>query len=153
MVATKIDEIPVATLTEGGRRPTGVSVEDVEVPGNAKRRYMTVAYKLRVIETVKELKAKGGMPVGAYLRKEGLYYSSVRKWIGQEERGELTSMYQGGKGKSHKAMQAEIVRLRRQLERTEKKLKKTEMIVELQKKIALILEMDQVSGEERNAER
>jgi transposase-like protein len=86
------------------------------------------------------------------LRKEGLYYSSVRKWIEQQERGELSSTKSGGKTKSRAVLQAEIHRLRRQLESTEKKLKKTELIVELQKKLSLILGLDQVETDEKKAE-
>jgi hypothetical protein len=50
-------------------------------------------------------------------------------------------------------LQAEIHRLRRQLERTEKRLKKTELIVELQKKLSLILGIDQSEIDEKNAEK
>jgi transposase-like protein len=81
-----------------------------------------------------------------------LYYSSVRKWIEQQGRGELTNNKSGGKIKSRVVLQAEIHRLRRQLESTEKKLKKTELIVELQKKLSLILGLDQVETDEKKAE-
>jgi hypothetical protein len=39
------------------------------------------------------------------------------------------------------------------LESTEKKLKKTELIVELQKKLSLILGLDQVETDEKKAEK
>jgi transposase-like protein len=138
--------------------PTGVSgVESmtsaVEVVAQKSRRRLTVGYKIRVIETVAELKASGSSSIGTYLRKEGLYYSSVRRWMQQHERGELTSTKSGGRTKSRAVLQAEIQCLRRQLERTEKRLKKTEIIVELQKKLSLILGLDQGEIDEKNAEK
>ena len=145
------------TGTEGGRRPTGVPVEGSKIPSpevEAKhtRRRHTIAYKIRVLETVSALRADGGGAIGSYLRKEGLYYSTVRKWEKLQEEGKLTSTQSGPKGKSRKALQAEIHQLRRKLERTEQKLRKTEMIVELQKKLASILGMDQETNNEKSAE-
>jgi transposase-like protein len=125
----------------------------VEVVAHKTRRRLTIGYKIRVIETVAELKASGSSSIGTYLRKEGLYYSSVRKWMQQQERGELSATKSGGKTKSRALLQAEIHRLRRQLESTEKRLKKTELIVELQKKLSLILGLDQVETDEKKAEK
>jgi transposase-like protein len=68
----------------------------------------------------------------------------------QHERGELTATKSGSKTKSTTELQAEIQRLRRQLERTEKKLKKTELIVEIQKKLSLILGIDLPEIDEKN---
>jgi transposase len=158
MLQVRVDHLPQTPGTQGGRRPTGVTgVESitpaVEVVAHKTRRRLTVGYKIRVIETVAELKASGSSSIGTYLRKEGLYYSSVRRWIQQHERGELTATKSGGKTKSRAVLQAEIQRLRRQLERTEKRLKKTELIVELQKKLSLILGFDQGEIDEKNAEK
>mgnify|MGYP001575378105 CR=1 FL=1 len=158
MQQARVDHLPQTPGTEGGRRPTGVpGVESmtptVEVVAHKTRRRLTVGYKIRVIETVAELKANGSSSIGTYLRKEGLYYSSVRKWMQQHERGELTATKSGGKTKSRAVLQAEIHRLRRQLERTEKRLKKTELIVELQKKLSLILGLDQGEIDEKHAEK
>jgi len=128
-------------------------ITDVEVVAHKRRRNLTVGYKLRVIETVAELKANGSSSVGSYLRKEGLYYSSVQKWMQQHEQGELTTTKSGGKTKNRAILLVEIHRLRRQLESTEKKLKKTELIVELQKKLSLILGIAQSEIDEKNAEK
>lgn len=157
MIQARIEHLSQTPGTEGGRRPTGVpgkegTAPEVEVVAHKTRRRLTVGYKIRVIETIAELKANGSThSIGSYLRKEGLYYSSVRKWMLQHERGELTATKSGGKTKSRTMLQAENQRLRRQLERTEKKLKKTEMIVELQKKLSLILGLDQSENDEKNA--
>ena len=158
MVQARIEQLPQTPVMEGGRRPTGVTGAEtpkmeVEVVAGKRRRRLSIGYKVRVIEAVAEMKANGSSSsIGSYLRKEGLYYSSVRKWIEQQERGELTNNKSGGKIKSRVVLQAEIHRLRRQLESTEKKLKKTELIVELQKKLSLILGLDQVETDEKKAE-
>jgi len=158
MLQARVEHLPQTPGTKGGRRPTGVPgvgsmTPAVEVVAHKTRRRLTVGYKIRVIETVAELKASGSSSIGTYLRKEGLYYSSVRRWMQQQERGELSATKSGGKTKSRAVLQAEIHRLRRQLERTEKRLKKTELIVELQKKLSLILGLDQSEIDEKNAEK
>jgi len=127
--------------TEGSRRLTGVSDDkhpDPEVPVRAKRRYHTTAYKLKVLQKVSELKIQGTGKLGAYLRGEGLYYSYIRKWQEQLDSGVLTTR-RGRKEKDRDALKQEIIRLKRKLEQTEKKLKKTELIVDLQKKISEIM--------------
>jgi transposase-like protein len=146
------------TVTEGGRRPTGVTVEperaeipSPEVSAYVKRRRLNTAYKIRIVETVATLRADGSNSIGAYLRKEGLYYSSVRRWAQQFERGELTTRQNEGKAKV-RGLQAENQRLRRKIEQVEKKLKKTEMIVELQKKLSAILSLDQSPDDVKSAE-
>lgn len=147
-----------ATGTEGVRRPTGVPVEaerkeipSPEVSAHTKRRRLGIAYKIRIVEAVSALRADGSDSIGAYLRKEGLYYSSVRRWTQQFERGELTTRQNEGKAKVH-GLHLENQRLRRKLEQAEKKLKKTEMIVELQKKLSAILDLDQSASDEKSAE-
>ena len=132
---------PGSSETEGSRRLTGVSDEkhpDPEVPVRAKRRYHTTAYKLKVLQKVSELKIQGSGKLGAYLRGEGLYYSYIRKWQEQLDSGVLTTK-RGRKEKDRDALKQEIIRLKRKLEQTEKKLKKTELIVDLQKKISEIM--------------
>ena len=149
-------EMEGTTATEGCRRPTGVAVVGGEIPSSEvevrhTRRRHTIAYKIRVLETVAALRTDGGGAIGAYLRKEGLYYSTVRKWAQSYEQGHLTSTRSGPKEKSRETLQAEIHQLRRKVEQAERKLKKTELIVELQKKLSLVLGME--TGDERSAER
>jgi hypothetical protein len=134
--------------TEGGRRPTDGAADagsrpNPEVVPKAARRYLTVAYKLRVLDTVAQLREQGQGAVGAYLRKEGLYYSSLRTWEKQRDQGLLTRTTKGPREKSHDALLAENKQLRRELEKTKKRLAKTELIVDLQKKLSAIMELDE----------
>lgn len=145
------------TGMQGGRRPTGIPVDGLNIPTSEvevrhTRRRRTIAYKLRVLETVESLRTDGGGAIGAYLRKEGLYYSTVRKWAQNHEQGKLTSTRSGPKEKSREALQTEIAQLRRKIESTERKLKKTELIVELQKKLSLILGLE-INNNDRSEER
>jgi len=124
--------------TEGDRRSTGVPADvsvrpDSEVTPRATRRYLTVAYKLKVLETVAALREQGQGAIGAYLRKEGLYYSSIRSWEKLRDQGLLTSSRKGPREKKRDALLAENKQLRSKLEQTQKRLARTELIVELQK--------------------
>lgn len=139
--------------TEGGRtRPTGVSLSavtpaqtvppDCEVEHHSTRRRLTVAYKLKVLERFDELQKSGNGTVGAYLRAEGLYYSSVQKWKRQHESGTLGLNGRGVRLKGREALLRQNKALRRQNESLKKKLHRTELIVDLQKKISEMMNLD-----------
>jgi len=131
--------------TEGARRATGVSdvsmqknggdKSEVEVP--KKRHKYTDGYKQKVVTHVAELRKTGG-ELGSYLRQEGIYYSMVMKW----ERKFSTGNKPLGVGYKEKALQEKIKILEQELERTRKRLAKTEMIVEFQKKFVQLLNPD-----------
>lgn len=120
-----------------------------EVVAHTGHRRHTVAYKLKVLETVSVLRSQGNGAIGAYLRKEGLYYSSVRLWQRLQAQGKLTSSHRGSKQKSREELLGEIKRLRRHNEQLEKRLKKTELIVDLQKKLSQVLQTETDSTTER----
>lgn len=124
-----------------------------EVVARPVRRRHTIAYKLKVLETVGALRAEGNGAIGAYLRKEGLYYSSVQLWRRQQAQGKLTSGRRGSKQKSRENLLSENKRLRRQNEHLEKRLKKTELIVELQKKLSQVLLYEAVGQNDESTER
>jgi len=143
--------------TEGGRRPSAVPAEatapaDPEVVARPARRRLTAAYKLKVLDTVSSLRTQGNGALGAYLRKEGLYYSSIRAWGQQRAQGQLTASKRGPREQSRDDLRAENKQLRRRLEQTQKKLQKTELLVELQKKLCALMEPTGPSSTERSAE-
>ena len=142
---------------EGGRRPTGAPAEraisqDPEVLARPSRRRLTIAYKLKVLDVVSSLRGQGQGAIGAYLRKEGLYYSSVRKWDLLHAQGVLTGRQSGSREKGRDALLAENKQLRRKLEQTEKRLRKAELLVELQKKLSAMMDLDEPTSSERSAE-
>ncbi|WP_431737986.1 hypothetical protein [Cellulosispirillum alkaliphilum] len=130
---------------EGGLRSTGVQADsnaqkpDPEVIPKSKRRRLTRAYKEKVLRTVEEIKSDGSQSVGAYLRKEGLYFSALSKWSRELKNGSLREKKTGPKQSNREALALENKQLRRKLEQTEKKLRKTELIVDLQKKLSTVL--------------
>jgi len=139
------------SVPEEGRRPTGgtdgrPAKPDPEVAPRPKRRYLTVAYKLKVLDTLASLREQGSGEIGAYLRKEGLYYSSISTWQKQRDQGLLTSSRNGGRNNDSDGVVKENKQLRRKLARLEEKLAKTEMIVDLQKKLSAILDMEPPSA-------
>ena len=126
--------------TEGGRlRPTGVPAEvkdkpDSEVVVQMTRRRINNSYKLKILNHVDSLRDDGNGAIGAYLRKEGLYYSMVHNWSKQRDEGLLRGHgTANSREKNRDAILAENKQLRRKLEQTEKRLHKTELLVELQK--------------------
>jgi hypothetical protein len=123
--------------TTGGT--AGVAAPDPEVSTAHPRRNHTAAYKIKIIETAKELRAQGHGVLGAFLRREGLYYSTVTRWERERAEGTITGKKPGPKGKSRQELVEENKALRRKLEQAENRLAKTELIVELQKKLSSIL--------------
>lgn len=146
-VTTRDGREPGATTeaggTEGGRpRPTGVppaSVNekkpDPEVDISHKRRNLTEKFKRKVVAKVLRLRSQGFGAVGAYLRSIGIYYSSAKQWERQIRTGTLGKK-RGQKEQSRTVLLKEVHRLRRQVEETERKLKQSELIIDLQKKIS-----------------
>jgi transposase-like protein len=83
--------------------------------------------------------------VGAMLRREGLYHSHLDKWRKQRDAGALDALNPRKRGPKTSAphhLTKENEQLRRENTRLGKKLKKAEMVIEFQKKVAALLEMD-----------
>jgi hypothetical protein len=135
------------SATDGVRRTTGVAENFTPPPDPqvtpSKRRRLSLAYKIKVIEAVTRLREEGNTKaIGSYLRKEGLYYASITKWEHLYHNGELTTSRTGPKQKSREDLHNEIKRLRRKLDQTQKRLEKTQILIELQKKLSSLLEME-----------
>lgn len=83
---------------------------------------------------------------GAYLRREGLYSSLISEWRKQRDAGVLTGKPAGKVGKLT-AEQAEIARLRRELDKTTKRLATTEVALQIMGKAHALLESLSESAE------
>lgn len=77
---------------------------------------------------------------GAYLRREGLYSSLISEWRKQRDAGVLDDKPADAKVGKLTAEQAEIARLRRELDRTNKRLATTEVALEIMGKAHALLE-------------
>jgi transposase len=135
--------------TAGARWATGVppsSVEsppDPEVPAKRRRRNLTAAYKLKILQKIDECDEPG--QVGALLRREGLYSSNITRWRKQRDQGILTAMSpkKRGRKKVKNPRTNEVAKLQKENEKLRKKLWQAERIIEVQKKISEILGIEQ----------
>jgi hypothetical protein len=146
--------------TEGARRATGVppsppesdkkSPPDPEVPAKRRRRNLTAAYKLKILQKIDECTEPG--QVGALLRREGLYSSNITRWRKERDQGILTAMTpkKRGRKKVKNPMTNEVAKLQKENEKLRKKLWQAERIIEVQKKISEILGIEQ--NQDKNEE-
>ncbi len=115
-------------------------VNSTEVKGVEKptRRRFTAEAKLRILD---EIDNSSGQ-IGMILRREGLYSSHLVQW-----RRWRVKMGEGGS----KAVHNENAKLKRENTRLKMKLKKAEIIIDLQKKIAEMLNLESVNEKCENA--
>ena len=129
--------------------PNGVSNQQQpqnEVTPKAKRRRFSASYKLRILEETDRCTQPG--QIGALLRREGLYSSNLTSWRCQRDQGQIGALSpkkRGPKPAPDAAMARELTRLREQNQRLEQKLKRAELIIEVQKKVSALLGLDLIS--------
>ena len=143
--------------TEGARRATGISspgaplkyqntsdaVPGTEVSEKATRRRFTAEYKRRIIKEADACIRQGQL--GALLRREGLYYSNLDTWRRQAERGTLdalSSKKRGPKAKRPDKSTRLIKEQKKEILKLKAGLKKAELIIEAQKKITEIFQIE-----------
>jgi transposase len=108
-----------------------------EVVPKAERRKYPVAYKLRILAEADACARPG--EIGALLRREGIYRSLLDKWRQQRRQGTLQALAPQKRGPKVDPQAAEIARLRHENERLQKRLQQAETIIEVQKKLSLLL--------------
>jgi transposase len=114
-----------------------VEMPKTEVVAKAQRRQYTAEYKLRILREADACQHTG--EIGALLRREGLYSSNLTNWRRQRERGELDGLSAHRRGPKVDPLAAENARLQRENERLQERLRKAELIIEVQKKVSQIL--------------
>lgn len=116
-----------------------VPLPDPEVSAQSQRRRFTPAYKARIVEEAMACTEQG--QVGALLRREGLYSSALTLWRRQYQSGALQGLKDDKRGRkrTRDARDQELDRLRREIERLNKKLNQAELIIDIQKKVAAML--------------
>lgn len=124
---------PAESANGNGSNPH--SEPEIEVVEKAVRRTFNAAYKAKIL---READAAEPGTVAAMLRREGLYSSHLQKWRSEESRRVQEARKRGPKTN---ALAAEVKRLREENARLEKKLTKAGHIIDLQKKIAEIMEV------------
>lgn len=148
---------PEEESTEGARRATGgdsssgggsAQTPDPEVHEKRPRRNFTAKYKLRILDEADACTKQGEL--GALLRREGLYSSNLTTWRKQRQKGLLNALKPKKRGRKRKEVNPlakKVAQLERENLRLQKKLKQAETIIEVQKKISDMLDMDQNTDE------
>jgi len=130
-----IDSV-LGDIMSGGR---GAPRPNPEVLARAKRRTYTADYKLKVLSEADT--ARGSGEIGAVLRKHGLYSSHLTKWRQERKSGILRGLEPQRRGPKSKAnlLNGEIEKLRRENEQLTHRLRKAELVIDVQKKVAMLL--------------
>ena len=114
-------------------------VPDSEVIARPRRRRFTAEYKRSILDQAEV--AYDSRAVGALLRREGLYSSHLGTWKRQRAQGEFDALTPKKRGP--KVVVSPLVKQNREQEaviaRLTKKLKNAELIIEVQKKVAVLL--------------
>jgi transposase len=124
---------------KAGADLVAVSRPNPEVVAKPRRRTFTAEYKQRILTEADAARFSG--TIGALLRREGLYSSHLVTWRQERDAGileALTPQKRGPKSKRH-PLEEENQKLRRQNERLTEELRKAEIIIDVQKKVAALL--------------
>jgi len=108
-----------------------------EVVAKARRKRFTAAEKLRILREVDACQGSG--EIGALLRREGIYSSYLTTWRRQRERGELDGLAPQKRGPKPDPQAIELAKLRRENARLQERLRRAELIIDVQKKVARML--------------
>jgi transposase len=131
-------------------QPTGAELRAADqrtapvqsTPTRPTRRTYTAAYKLEILRQA-DAALSTGEPgaVGALLRREGLYTSHLANWRAQRETGELAALEpkKRGPAPTRNPLADEVARLQRENTKLQEKLRKAEIVIDVQKKVAALL--------------
>jgi len=134
-------------------REDGRTTASSDRPARPTRRVYTAEYKQRVLEELAELKVSGDPgAAGALLRREGLYWGTIHRWRQELQRAQKAALEPRKRGRkpTRDATTEEMARLRRENERLQEKLRQAEIIIDVQKKLSVLLgvELPKVPEEE-----
>src|SRR5579859_889740 len=117
---------------------SGAALPDPEVTPKAKRRSFSASYKKKILAEVDAAAGSGG--IGEILRREGIYSSTLTKWRKERDAAvdDAFSRKRGPEPK-HNPLSSENEKLRRQNQRLQEELRKAELIIDVQKKVAMLL--------------
>ncbi len=115
----------------------------MEVTEKAKRRQHSAAYKLKVLQEADGCKKPGEL--GALLRREGLYSSHLAAWRAARAKGGdagLAAVKRGPKAVAADARDKQLIEQQRELAHWKARAERAEAVVEIQKKVAVLLGID-----------
>ena len=148
MHAVKSSAMPGAS--QGARRATedapGTATSSecpgasAEVVPHARRRQFSSADRRRILEAVDNCTKPG--EIGALMRREGVYSSSLSTWRRQREAADLAALApvkRGPKADPHRAESLHIAQLTRERDNLQSRLDKALLVIDVQKKLAALL--------------
>ena len=124
------------------------------IPSTQRARASRVRYSLefkrRVLRLVDACTERG--QIGEVLRREGIYYSTLKLFLKQRETGRLDA---AGSARTSKKAEAEALakqfaQLQRQNLRLAAKLEKAEIVIDFQKKLSRLLELGNQESSENS---
>lgn len=122
---------------------------EVEVLAKAERRRFTVDYKKRILREADGCTRPG--EIGALLRREGLYSSTLSYWRRARDRGDLSGTgirKRGPEGRPVDSRDRRISELARENRRLKSRLERAEALIDVQKKVSELLGVDLPEPEE-----
>ena len=125
----------------GSALPLRTPGPSMEVVPRAKRRVFSNADKRRILEAADRCTRPG--EVGALMRQEGVYSSSLSTWRRQREAGDLAALAprkRGPKIPANRAETLQIAQLTRERDELRRELDKAMLVIGVQKKLAALLD-------------
>ena len=120
--------------------PQVVAQPDPEVRPQAQRRHFSSAYKRSIVEQADQCREPG--EVGALLRREGLYSSHLSDWRRALREGLLEGTKARARGPAvseQTAVEHQLAELETKNARLEQELEKARTIIDVQKKLSVLL--------------
>jgi transposase len=124
-------------MSENSNGKVKEEIPKTEVAAKAQRKRFTAAEKLRILREVDACQGTG--EIGALLRREGIYSSYLTTWRRQREAGELDGLAPHKRGPKPDPQAIELAKLRRENARLQERLRRAELIIDVQKKVARML--------------
>jgi len=132
-----------ATVDAPGSAPPPVpSGSDCEVVARARRRTFTTADKRRILRAA-DLCTQPG-EVGALMRREGVYSSSLSTWRRQRETADLAALAPHKRGPKADPARIDahiLAQVTRERDRLRVELDKAHLVIEVQKKVTALLDL------------
>jgi transposase-like protein len=139
-----------SVATQGARRATEGATESAppavhsgsesEVVARAQRRQFSTADKRRILNAADHCSKPG--EIGALMRREGVYSSSLSTWRRQREAAELAAVApqkRGPKIDLERTQTLHVAQLTRERDSLRDQLVKAQLVIEVQKKVATLL--------------
>lgn len=133
----------IMRLPDGGRVGFERSQPDPEVLEKPVRRRFSVAYKLNILKETDSLQPG---ETSALLRREGLYWATFARWRRERDAGQLSGLAPKKRGrKTHDVhpWANKVAQLEREKAQLQRKLDNAEKIIEVQKKISELFNLQQ----------